>query len=79
MRSLTPVQSSTLAKFTSLAEELGIYPTRRQLAHAMGRSVATVHQCLTRLVAKGFLVSSGSNKHRNLSIPDICPSCGRPR
>lgn len=75
---LTPAQRRVWEAFRDL-EDKGVPPSFQEVADHLGfSSLATVHEHVENLAAKGWLRRGGYNRNRNVVAvtEEQCPHCG---
>ena len=71
------VARETAASFQRLTAELGMPPTMRELASALGRAHSVMQKRVDRAIAAGLLVRADGHKSRGVRAVDgPCPLCG---
>ena len=75
----TTQQAPVLSFVTERLRTVGISPTYEEIQeHCSIASKSTVHRLLAGLVERGQLAKE-PDRPRGLTLPAICPCCGKPR
>ena len=71
------IAQETAVTFRRLTAELGMPPTMRELASALGRAHSVMQKRVDRAIAAGLLVRADGHKSRGVRAVDgPCPLCG---
>lgn len=77
MTGLTPRQLATLDMIAECVRVNGCAPTYAELAELLGIGKISAYERVQALAAKGA-VTITPHRHRGITLPTHCPTCGRP-